>query len=255
MFIIYGPVPSWRLGRSLGIDLLSTRGKTCSFDCVYCQLGRTIHSLDEPKEFVPVSKLVSELEQVRGVRADYATFSGVGEPTLASNLGEAIKVVKSNLGLPVAVLTNSSLMPREDVRQRPAKADVVVAKLDAPTEEVFHTINRSAIDYSLTEVLEGMRRFRLEFRGKLAVQMMFIEANKECAEDMARIAELLSPDEVQLNTPLRPCAVPPLTLEEMCSIKRAFSQHRNVLAVYEAPRPAVVPLNLQETRRRRPEEA
>jgi len=217
-------------------------------------LGRTIHSLDEPKEFVPVSKLVSELEQVRGVRADYATFSGVGEPTLASNLGEAIKVVKSNLGLPVAVLTNSSLMPREDVRQRLAKADVVVVKLDAPTEEVFHTINRPAINYSLTEVLEGMRCFRLEFRGKLAVQTMFIETNKECAEDMARIAELLSPDEVQLNTPLRPCAVPPLTLEEMCSIKRAFSQHRNVLAVYEAPRPAVVPLNLQETRRRRPEE-
>jgi wyosine [tRNA(Phe)-imidazoG37] synthetase (radical SAM superfamily) len=217
-------------------------------------LGRTIHSLDEPKEFVPVSKLVSELEQVRDVQADYATFSGLGEPTLASNLGQAIEVVKSSLGLPVAVLTNSSLMPREDVRQRLAKADVVAAKLDAPTEELFHTINRPVIDYSLTEVLEGIRRFRLEFRGKLAVQMMFIEANKECAEDMARIAELLSPDEVQLNTPLRPCAVPPLTLEEMGCIKRAFSQHRNVLAVYEAPRPAVVPLNLQETRRRRPEE-
>jgi len=254
MSIIYGPVPSWRLGRSLGIDLLSTRGKTCSFDCVYCQLGRIIHSLDKPKEFVPVSTLASELEQVRDVQADYATFSGVGEPTLASNLGQAIEIVKSGLGVPVAVLTNSSLMPKEDVRRALAKADLVVAKLDAPTEELFHTINRPAIDYSLTEVLEGIRRFRLEFRGKLAVQMMFIEANKECAEDMARIAELLSPDEVQLNTPLRPCAVSPLTLEEMSSIKRAFPQHRNVLTVYEAPKPAVVPLNLQETRRRRPEE-
>ncbi len=179
MPIIYGPVPSWRLGRSLGIDLLSTRGKTCSFDCVYCQLGRTIHSLDEPKEFVPVSKLVSELEQVRGVQADYATFSGVGEPTLASNLGQAIEIVKSGLGVPVAVLTNSSLMPREDVRQGLAKADSVVAKLDAPTEELFHTINKPVIDYSLTEVLEGIRRFRLEFGGKLAVQMMFIEANRQ----------------------------------------------------------------------------
>ena len=254
MSIVYGPVPSWRLGRSLGIDLLSTRGKTCSFDCVYCQLGRTIHSLDEPKEFVPISKLVLELEQVRGVQADYATFSGVGEPTLASNLGQAIEIVRAVLGLPVAILTNSSLMPREDIRQELAQADIVVAKLDVPNEDLFHTINRPVIDYSLTEVLEGMRRFRLEFRGKLAVQMMFIEANKECAEDMARIAELLSPDEVQLNTPLRPCAVPPLTLEEMSSIKRAFSQHRNVLTVYEAPRPEVVPLNLQETRRRRPEE-
>jgi len=254
MSIIYGPVPSWRLGRSLGIDLLSTRGKTCSLDCVYCQLGRTIHSVDEPKEFVAISKLVSELEQVRGVQADYATFSGVGEPTLASNLGQAIEIVKSGLGLPVAVLTNSSLMPIEDVRQALAKADVVVAKLDAPTEELFHTINRPVIDYSLTEVLEGIRRFRSEFSGKLAVQMMFIEANKGYAPEMVRIAEQLSPDEVQLNTPLRPCAVPPLTLEEMSSIKRAFSRFRNVLTVYETTRPEVTPLSLKETQRRRPEE-
>ena len=115
MSIIYGPVPSWRLGRLLGIDLLSTRGKTCSFDCVYCQLGRTIHSVDEPKEFVAISKLVSELEQVRGVQADYATFSGVGEPTLASNLGQAIEIVRSGLGLPLAVLTSSSLMPKYEM--------------------------------------------------------------------------------------------------------------------------------------------
>lgn len=108
MDIIYGPVPSWRLGKSLGIDLVSTRGKTCSFDCVYCQLGRTIHSLDEPKELVPISRLVSELEQVRGVLADYATFSGVGEPTLASNLVAsqdclAIKVTKSQIVQPSEV--------------------------------------------------------------------------------------------------------------------------------------------------------
>jgi wyosine [tRNA(Phe)-imidazoG37] synthetase (radical SAM superfamily) len=216
-------------------------------------LGRTIHSLNQPNEFVPISTLVSELEQVKGVPADYATFSGVGEPTLASNLDRAIEAVKSSLGVPVAILTNSSFMPREDVRQRLAKADVVVAKLDAPTEELFHTINRPSISYSLGEILEGISHFRREFGGKLAVQMMFIEANKEYAEDMARIAEPLLPDEVQLNTPLRPCAVSPLSPEEMSRIKRAFSRYGNVLTVYEAPRPEVVPLNLQETRQRRPE--
>ena len=252
--IIYGPVPSWRLGRSLGIDLLSTEGKTCSFDCIYCQLGRTVHSFAGRKEFVPISRLRIELEQVRDVSADYATFSGVGEPTLASNLGQVIDAVKSVLSLPVAVLTNSSLTPREDVRQELTRADVVVVKLDAPTEELFHTINRPSTSYSLDEILQGISRFREEFKGKLALQIMFISANKEHASEIARIVEHLSLDEVQLNTPLRPCAVPPLTLEEMCSIKRAFSQHRNVLAVYEAPRPEVVPLNLQETRRRRPEE-
>jgi wyosine [tRNA(Phe)-imidazoG37] synthetase (radical SAM superfamily) len=254
MSIIYGPVPSWRLGRSLGIDLLSTRGKTCSFDCVYCQLGRTIHALDVPKEFVPVSRLASELERVRDVQADYATFSGIGEPTLASNLGQAIEVTRSSLGLPVAVLTNSSLMPREDVRQGLAKADVVVAKLDAPTDELFHTINRPSISYTFDEILQGIRRFRREFNGKLALQIMFISENKDYAPDIARVAGDLSPDEVQLNTPLRPCAVKPLPPKDISTIRQAFSGFRNVLTVYEASRPEVAPLNVEETRRRRPEE-
>lgn len=254
MSIIYGPVPSWRLGSSLGIDLLSTSKKTCSFDCVYCQLDRTINSLDEPKEFVSVSKLASELEQVRGVQADYATFSGIGEPTLASNLGQAIELVKSRLSLAVAVLTNSSLMDREDVRQALAKADVVVAKLDTPREELFHTINCPTANCSLDKVLQGISHFKQGFEGTLALQIMFIEANKKYASDIARITEYLSPDEVQLNTPLRPCAVSPLTREEMSRIKQAFSQCKNVLTVYEAQRPEVAPLNLQETRRRRPKE-
>lgn len=254
MSIIYGPVPSWRLGRSLGIDLLSSEGKTCSFDCVYCQLGRTIHSQAERKEFVPLSRLVQELEQVRDAPADYVTFSGVGEPTLASNLGQAIEVVKSRLGLPVAVLTNSSLMPREDVRQELAWADVVVAKLDAPSEELFHVINRPAISYSFGEILQGIMRFRSEYRGKLALQIMFIEANKDYALEMARIAEWLSPDEVQLNTPLRPSTVQPLTPEDISAIRRVFFRCRNVLTVYEAQRTEVAPLNLEETLRRRPKE-
>ena len=106
----------------------------------------------------------------------------------------------------------------------------------------------------MEEILEGIRHFREEFGGKLAFQIMFVEINKNYASDIARIAEHLSLDEVQLNTPLRPCAVPPLTLEEMSSIKRAFSRYTNVLAVYKVTRPEVVPLNLRETRRRRPEE-
>lgn len=253
MSIIYGPVPSWRLGRSLGIDLLSTRGKTCSFDCVYCELGKTIYPLVKRKEFVPISTLALELERCRDVPADYATFAGSGEPTLARNLGQAIEMVKSALGLPVAVLTNSSLMPREDVRQELAQADVIVVKIDASNEELFHRINKPTIGYSLDEILQGVMQFRIEFRGKLALQMMFIEANKDYASEMARVAERLSPDEVQLNTPLRPCAVKPLPAEDMSAIRKAFSGFRNVQTVYEASRPEVAPLNLEETRRRRPE--
>ena len=251
--IIYGPVSSWRLGRSLVIDLVSTKGKTCSFDCIYCQLGRTVHPLGERREFEPVSHLAKELEAVRGITVDSVTFSGVAEPTLARNLGQAIELVKSILGLPVAVLTNSSLMPREDVRRELGQADVVVAKVDAPNEELFHRINRPSIGYSLDEILRAIRLFREEYRGKLALQMMFAEANRGYATEMARIAKQLSPDEVQINTPLRPCAVKPLTPEEISAVRRRFAGLKGVVTVYQALRQEVTPLNLGETLRRRPE--
>jgi len=251
--VIYGPVPSWRLGRSLGIDLLSTRSKTCSFDCIYCQLGRTVNSLTERKQFVSLDQLAIDLARVRGISADYATFSGVGEPTLASNLGEAIRLVKSALKLPVAVLTNSSLMPREDARHDLSLADVVVAKVDAPNEKLFQQINRPVTRQKLDEILRALKLFRKEYKGKLALQMMFIEENRGCAPEMARVAEQLSPDEVQINTPLRPCAVQPLTPEDISAIQREFSRLGRVVTVYEASRPEVVPLDLKETLRRRPE--
>lgn len=251
--IVYGPVPSWRLGRSLGIDLLSTKGKTCSFDCIYCQLGRTVNPLTERKQFVSLSQVAADLERVRGISADYATFSGVGEPSLASNLGEAITLVKSVLKLPVAVLTNSSLMPREDVRRELTLADVVVAKIDAPNEELFRQINRPYLQCTFGEISRAIKLFRGEYQGKLALQMMFIEANRGCAPEMARIAEQLSPDEVQINTPLRPCAIQPLTPEDISAIQREFSKLGKVVTVYEASRPQVVPLDLKETLQRRPE--
>jgi len=250
--IIYGPVPSWRLGRSLGVDLLSTEGKTCSFDCVYCQLGRTIHPLVERKELVTIPRLAEELERVKMVTADYITFSGVGEPTLAANLGEAIELARSVLELPVAVLTNSSLMTREDVRRDLILADVIVAKVDAPEEKTFRQINRPLVKHSLKEITHAIKFFREQHKGMLALQMMFIDANKHCAKGMAMIAEQLSPDEVQLNTPLRPCAVKPLTPEVMDTISREFFNLKNVVTVYEAPRPEVTPLDLKETLRRRP---
>ena len=250
--IIYGPVSSWRLGRSLGVDLVSTKGKACSFDCIYCQLGRTTHPLVEPREFVSVTQLAKELGAVGNIAVDYVTFSGTGEPTLASNLGEAIELVKSVLKLPVAVLTNSSLMPREEVRHELSQADVVVAKVDAPSEELFHQINRPVVGYTLDEILQAIQLFGEEYRGKLALQMMFIEANREYALEMARLAEWLSPNEVQINTPLRPCAVKPLVCEDVSAIRQAFSALRGVVTVYEAPRPEVIPLDLEETLLRRP---
>jgi wyosine [tRNA(Phe)-imidazoG37] synthetase (radical SAM superfamily) len=251
--IIYGPVPSWRLGRSLGIDLISTRGKICSFDCIYCQLGRTTHPEIERREFVSLDRLARELKIVKYITADCATFSGMGEPSLASNLGQAISLVRSAMNLPVAVLTNSSLMPREDVRRELSLADVVVAKVDAPNEQLFRRINRPVAGQTLDEILNALEVFKGQYRGKLALQMMFVEANKGCAADMAQMAEWLSPDEVEINTPLRPCSVSPLNRQQIAAIQAAFSRLRNVVTVYEAQRPNITPLSQGETSLRRPE--
>jgi len=250
--IVYGPVPSWRLGRSLGIDLLSTEHKTCSFDCIYCQLGPTVHSLTERREFVSLSQVAAELEAVKGVEADYVTFSGVGEPTLAANLSPAISLSKSLVDRPVAVLTNSSLMPREDVRRDLVAADVVVAKVDAPDEETFERVNRPVPGYCLDEVLRSIELFRQSYQGRLALQMMFVEANKHAAAALAQVARRLSPDEVQLNTPLRPCGTRPLSPREMAAIKREFVG-LEVVEVYQAPAVEVRALDAAETLRRRPQ--
>ena len=251
MSIVYGPVPSWRLGRSLGIDLLPGRGKACCFGCVYCQLGVTTNPTVERAEFVKLDILARELAAVKGVPADYATFSGTGEPTLASNLGEAIELARAILGLPVAVLTNSALISREDVREELAKADVVVAKLDAPDERLFRLINRPLGSITLEGVIEGLRRFHSCYRGKFALQMMFMLENKNAAPEMARIAARLDPDEVQVNTPLRPCAVAPLSAKEIAAIRESFAG-LNVHTAYEATRPEVEPIDARETLRRRP---
>lgn len=254
MSVVYGPVSSWRLGSSLGIDLISTPAKTCSFDCVYCQLGKTIQPVTERRGFVTLSRLVSDLEYLEDVKADYATFSGVGEPTLASNLGQAIDIVKSALDLPVAVLTNSSLMSQEELRDALARADVVVAKLDAPNQSLFVEINRPFTGLRLDEILEGLKRFRQQYRGKFCLQMMFVKENKDSATQMAGLAAELSPDEVQIDTPLRPCAVDPLPPADIAAIRREFDGMTGVVTVYEASQRRVKPKDLMETRRRRPAE-
>jgi wyosine [tRNA(Phe)-imidazoG37] synthetase (radical SAM superfamily) len=249
---VYGPVSSWRLGSSLGIDLLSTRGKTCSYDCVYCQLGRTAKPVIERREFVSTKELERALEKVKGISADYATFSGMGEPTLASNLGQAIELARDILRLPIAVLTNSSLMCREEVRCELALADTVVAKVDAPTEEMFHQINRPYIKHNLRDILRAIESFRMTYGGKLALQMMFFKANMDYAAEMAELAKTLSPDEVQINTPLRPCPVKPLSPEELATVYSQFAELRGVVTVYESKRLEVTPLDLEATLRRRP---
>jgi wyosine [tRNA(Phe)-imidazoG37] synthetase (radical SAM superfamily) len=235
------------------MDPVSTPNKACSFDCIYCQLGRTRHPLTERQVFIQPSHLSQELAEIGEAPIDYVTFSGMAEPTLAANLGELVAVVREHFVQPVAILTNSSLMKQGEVRRDLALFDVVVAKVDAPDESLYQQINRPFVDYTLAEALWGIRRFREEFQGKLAVQIMFVKANQDRAEEMAAIARDLSPDEVQLNTPLRPSPVPPLGPAEMDEIEAVFAG-LPVLSVYKTARPEVVFLDEEETRRRRPQQ-
>jgi wyosine [tRNA(Phe)-imidazoG37] synthetase (radical SAM superfamily) len=129
---------------------LNTKTKTCSFNCIYCQLSDITQTRTEPSEFVSPEELAGAIQPAKQTEADFATFSGMGEPTLVSNLEMATSMVKSVLNLPIAVLINSSLMYQEDIRQQLVNADMVIAKLDAPDEEVFITINRPATGLSST---------------------------------------------------------------------------------------------------------
>ncbi|MDD5233444.1 MAG: radical SAM protein [Syntrophales bacterium] len=152
---VYGPVDSWRLGVSLGIDLLSQDAKVCTFDCSYCQLGRTPAYTTERRLYVSTEEILEEMAGLPEVEEDHITFSGIGEPTLARNLGEAISAVRRIRRRPVAVLTNASLMFREDVREDLLSANYVIAKLDACSPDSFEEINRPAPGIAYRDVLEG----------------------------------------------------------------------------------------------------
>jgi wyosine [tRNA(Phe)-imidazoG37] synthetase (radical SAM superfamily) len=249
---VYGPVASWRLGRSLGIDILCTEQKTCNFDCVYCQLGPTAKPQTERQEFVSLTKLSEDLVAAKGVAADWVTFSGMGEPTLAANLGAAITMVKSILGLPVAVLTNGSLIKRQDVRSELALADLVVVKMDAPDETLFQSINRPAAGIEMSSILQGLQLFRFEYKGKLAIDIMLTDVNKGSGYKLQMNARFALPDQVQLNTPLRPCAIKPLPAAEIESLRKNWFWDRNTLTVYTAKRPEVSPIDVEETEIRHP---
>ncbi len=247
---IYGPVPSWRLGSSLGIDPISGKKKICTFDCIYCQLGKTKKLTDQRRKFIPVSEIIEELDLLPPVQFDYITFSGTGEPTLAENLGQMIKAIKKIRNEKIAVLTNSSLLNRKDVQEDLLLADFVVAKLDAGSQSIFEIVNRPLETIKFNTILEGIKDFQGIYKGELALQMMFIGENKKYAEKIAQIAKEINPSEVQINTPLRPCGVKPLSKGELTTIKGYFEGVNNI-SVYEGEKKKVKPISNEDTLKRR----
>ncbi|MEM1981722.1 MAG: radical SAM protein [Candidatus Hadarchaeales archaeon] len=239
MEVVYGPVSSWRLGRSLGIDPLGMEEKKCSFDCLYCSSGPTDEKTVERRIWVYPERLEKELkEALREVEAEVVTFCGLGEPTLAKNLGELIGVARRVSDLPVAVLTNSSLMGGEEVRRDLVKADLVKGKLDAPGEDSFRDINRPHPEVRWRKMVEGMKEFKEEFGGEFSVEVMIIPQNMKMCGEIAEILKKIGPDEVQVNTPLRPSPVRPLRREELEEVLKSF-EGLNFRWVYGEGRPKV----------------
>jgi wyosine [tRNA(Phe)-imidazoG37] synthetase (radical SAM superfamily) len=247
---VYGPVPSWRVGSSLGVDLLSQKDKICSYDCVYCQLGRTRTLTVTRQVYVPDEEILKEVEELRDMSIDYITFSGRGEPTLAENLGSLIRTIRKIRRESIAVITNSSLIDRQDVRSELSQADFVIAKLDASSRESFINVNQPCKGIDFDAVITGMKEFKKHFKGKLALQVMFIRENLKDAEKIAGIAHDIYPDEVQINTPLRPCGVESLGEEEMSEIKSCFKD-LNAITVYESRKKYIKPISDANTLKRR----
>jgi wyosine [tRNA(Phe)-imidazoG37] synthetase (radical SAM superfamily) len=205
----YGPVPSRRLGRSFGVDIVPF--KVCTLDCIYCQLGRTTEKSIERKAYVSAEKIIAELKDVlvQGLKTDYITIAGSGEPTLNSQLGEIIEHIKEVTDIPVAIVTNGTLLYRADVRADCTRADVVLPSLDAGDERTFQKINRPHRDISIEMLISGLCEFRKEYSGQLWLEVFFVDAINTDSGQIAQIRaviERINPDKVQLNTAVRPTA-------------------------------------------------
>jgi wyosine [tRNA(Phe)-imidazoG37] synthetase (radical SAM superfamily) len=206
---LFGPVPSRRLGRSLGVDIVPY--KVCTLDCVYCQVGRSTEITIERKEYVPIEAVISELKNriAAGLQADFITISGSGEPTLHGKLGDLIDKIKKITNIPVAVLTNGTLLFDASVRADCSKADVVLPSLDAADQTTFQKINRPHRGISIEKLISGLCQFRREYKGQIWLEVFFVEGINTGDEQIAKIKEAISqiqPDKVQLNTAARPTA-------------------------------------------------
>lgn len=211
MKYIFGPVPSRRLGQSLGIDPIPQ--KTCNWNCVYCQLGRSTPMTNQRREYIPCDAILAELTQALHSHSpgeiDWVTFVGSGEPTLHSGLGEMIRRVKAHTDIPVAVITNGSLLYLPEVRADLALADAVLPTLDAGSADLYRKINRPWPELTFDNLVNGLLAFRSEYSGKLWVEVMLVRGmndSEQALRDLAAILKRVQPDQVHLSLPVRPPA-------------------------------------------------
>ncbi len=233
---LYGPVPSRRLGRSLGVDIVPF--KTCTLDCIYCQLGKTTRHTLQRKEYVPVDDILTELKEAidAGLEADYITIGGSGEPTLHSGIARLIAGIKKLTDIPVALLTNGTLFYLPEVRADCAGADVILPSLDAGDEATFEKINRPYSEITFDRLVGGLCALRSEYKGKIWLEVFFIERFNTDNAQITKLAEAIqkiNPDKVHLNTAVRPTAEPgveKVPLEKLKEMARQLGPNCEVIA-------------------------
>ncbi|PIU53101.1 MAG: radical SAM protein [Deltaproteobacteria bacterium CG07_land_8_20_14_0_80_60_11] len=218
---LFGPVPSRRLGRSLGVDLIPP--KTCPYNCIYCEVGPTTCQTRQRFSY-QTEAMISEMADYLkdpGPAPDFITMAGSGEPTLNLGLGRIIREIKAMTDIPVAVLTNGALLYLPEVRRELAAADVVLPSLDAAREETYRAINRPLPELSLESLLEGLMSFRREYRGRIWLEVMLLKGLNDTEDELTllrRAIQKIAPDKIQINTAVRPvveAAARPLDAGEM----------------------------------------
>jgi wyosine [tRNA(Phe)-imidazoG37] synthetase (radical SAM superfamily) len=211
---LFGPVPSRRLGMSLGVDLVPH--KVCSLNCIYCECGSTTNLTIERNEYVPYNEVIQELKRFLSDKPalDFITFSGSGEPTLNSRIGDILKFIKQNYpDIPVAVLTNGTLLKNKQVRGEIMDADLVLPSLDVASNLTFGKINRPFHSLNIEDYINGLCEFRKEYQGKIWLEVLIIPGYNNNKEDLKLLKEAfnkIKPDSIQLNTLDRPGVIPGL---------------------------------------------
>jgi len=238
MKYVFGPVQSRRMGRSLGVD--PVQDKTCTLDCVYCQLGATSHKSLERRQYVPANKVLDEIRTVidSGKKIDYITFSGTGEPTLNIELGSMISGIKAMCAVPVAVITNSTLMHLEDVRTDLMLADLVVPSIDAVSTQAFARTNRPHHAIDLERMLDGLKTFSRAYTGRLWVEVMLVQGINNTETELQALADymkLLNCEKIQINTVTRPPAEAncrPVNNDVLEHARGLFGPHAEIIGTY-----------------------
>ncbi len=234
---LYGPVPSRRIGLSLGVDIL--KPKYCTLDCIYCQLRRTDHLTIERQSFVPPDEILEEIRlklAEEEVQPDYITFSGSGEPTLSSDIGYLIRGIKSFIDVSVAVLTNSTLIWMPEVREELKPADLIVPSMDGALQHIFEKVNRPHPELDIEKIKEGLLEFASGFEGKIWLEILLVSGVNDSDENISALVEYvekLKPEKIQLNTVVRPPVEKdsaPVIPERLNEIARLFTPEADVVA-------------------------